>query len=128
MFDFSLKDLRVIKTSTINYIDPAENVIININQNIHESKDDPSEVTFYMSFELIPTAEADEANKTFYVYVKVGGKYHIDYNNTPTDEELGQQLSKDLFPFLRSTVSTVMTSAGMQPFIMSVSILESDDN
>lgn len=129
MFQFELEDARIVRTSIINFSDKfEEKVKVNISHSLQITENIESEIILYLSFEMMKESEVDEPDKEFYLSVEVGGYYSIQYDDEATMEEMGEQLSKDLFPYLRSAVCTIMGSAGMPPFIIPISFLDYDED
>lgn len=126
MAKYRLKDYRTVKVTTINYSNPEGNVKVNINRNIPAIEVGDTETSLIMSFELMQESDVEE--KKFYVYVEIAGKYEVEFNSKEELDDLGMQLSNDLFPYLRSSVSTIMASAGMPPFFIPISVLDPDNN
>ncbi len=60
----------------------------------------------------------------YLILVEATGLYNITAPDDTDPEEVGKLLSKDLFPFLRASVSTIMTSAGIPPYTIPRSILK----
>lgn len=129
MFQFELEEARVVRTSIINLSKlKEEKVKVNINHGIQITENIESEIILYLSFEMMKESEVDEPDKEFYVSVEVGGLYSIQYDDDTLFEEMGEQLSKDLFPYLRSAVCTLMGAAGMPPFNIPINFLDFDED
>lgn len=127
MIDVRLNNFRVGKSSTVFYENPKGDVKVNINQNMPAFKDNDTETVFSMSFELLLESEIEKPEKSFYVYIEVFGNYSLKFDNQPDLEELGYLLRNDLFPYLRSSVATIMASVGMPSFIIPISIFDSEN-
>ena len=124
MIKYELIDEKITKATIINVDFPNENYKANLHQNLIKVSETDNAKPFSLTFEMFPESEENVDNKSFYILVEATGLYNITAPDDTDPEEVGKLLSKDLFPFLRASVSTIMTSAGIPPYTIPRSILK----